>query len=460
MKWSFTLYHLLILIELFSCKILFVFEMFRHGTRSPLLGKNMYKTEYEDIFHVKWKENGKLTSMGLRMQYILGMRNRMKYADLIDSIVDPREINVVSTVTSRSIASAQAHLMGMFPPKSGGVIDESEKENSNPPIPIDEELGREIQKLGIEALPNKIQTIPISYFELKEIFTILVNKELCPKVEEYRKKNRKHQSLMDFYTKVNKTYGVQLMKFFNKNSTDFIFDYRTIFEISDNFVTAYESKKNLSNFESFGIDLKMFNEFAKEMRTLFLLYTENTEELSPLSVSYTLPKVINWMQKRIESDKQKDTKIRYDEPKIVIYSGHDSTLSPFQLFFKKVFNTSLIYPNFGANLFLELHKNDSSGDYYVEYLFNGETMLKIPFEEFKKNIMNNIWDESTIREKCFNSKFNSTFFIIAGVITIVIILIGCYSICSLKKAVNQKKKEFEKEKGEEMIVSSTEEKEN
>ena len=87
-------------------------------------------------------------------------------------------------------------------------------------------------------------------------------------------------------------------------------------------------------------------------------------------------------------------------------------------------------------------------------------MLKIPFEEFKKNIMNNIWDESTIREKCFNSKFNSTFFIIAGVITIVIILIGCYSICSLKKTVNQKKKEFEKEKGEEMIVSSTEEKEN
>ena len=137
MKWSFTLYHLLILIELFSCKILFVFEMFRHGTRSPLLGKNMYKTEYEDIFHVKWKQNGKLTSMGLRMQYILGMRNRMKYADLIDSIVDPREINVVSTVTSRSIGSAQAHLMGMFPPKSGGFIDKSEKENSNSPIPIE-----------------------------------------------------------------------------------------------------------------------------------------------------------------------------------------------------------------------------------------------------------------------------------------------------------------------------------
>lgn len=460
MKWSFTLYHLLFLIELLSCKILFVFEMFRHGTRSPLLGKNMYITEYEDIFHVKWKENGKLTSMGLRMQYILGMRNRLKYPELIDSIVDPREINVVSTVTSRSIASAQAHLMGMFPPKSGGWIDKTEKENSNPQIPIDDELGREIQKLGIQALPNKIQSIPINYFELKEIYTILVNKELCPKVEEYRKKNRKHQRLMDFYTKVNNTYGVQLMKYFNKNSTDFIFDYRTIFEISDNFVTAYESKKNLSNFESFGIDLKVFNEFAKEMRTLFLLYTENTEELSPLSVSYTLPKVINWMQKKIEGNKQNDTKIRYDEPKIVIYSGHDSTLSPFQLFFKKVFNTSLIYPNFGANLFLELHKNDSSGEYYVEYLFNGETMLQIPFEKFKTNIMRNIWNESTIKAKCFDSKFNSTFFIIAGVITLVIIIIGSFSICSLKKTVEQKKKEFDKEKGEEMIVSSTEEKEH
>ena len=39
-----------------------------------------------------------------------------------------------------------------------------------------------------------------------------------------------------------------------------------------------------------------------------------------------------------------------------MYSGHDMTLAPIELFFKKAFGTKTKFPEFGSNMFLELHK--------------------------------------------------------------------------------------------------------
>lgn len=442
-------------------KILFVFELFRHGTRAPLLGKNNFREEYTDPFGIKWKLNGKLTSMGLRMQYILGTHHRLKYSSLISTIKDPKELLVVSTMTSRTIASAQAHLMGMFPLQSAGLLQNEEVPKANPPIPIDDKLSREIEKLGIQALPGRIQNVPINYFDLKEIFTILTKSEICPKLKSYKENNRKHQRITDFFNKLNNTYGKELMKFFKKNDTSFLYNYFEVFSLADNFVTAYESQKNMSEFASYGIDLEKFNKLCVEMRSLFLLETENTEEISPLAVSITLPKVIQWMEKKLNSDKLSDsqTEINFNEPKIVLYSGHDSTLSPFELFFHKVFNTSIIYPNFGANLVLELHKNETNDEYYVEYLFNGELMIRMNFWDFKRRVLNEIWDDGQIRKFCNNEFFqwsNKTVYILVlGILFVV--FIGMFSIYYFKKQVSDKENQNEKEKGKEMMLNSSDE---
>ena len=103
------------------------------------------------------------------------------------------------------------------------------------------------------------------------------------------------------------------------------------------------------------------------------------------------------MEKRIIIDKNKEMLYnKFDNPKVVIYSGHDKTLAPFELFMKKAFNTPLEYPKFGSSLFLELHRNNSImdreptlKDYYIEYYLNGRFFWENNMKFFSKKLKDN-----------------------------------------------------------------------
>ena len=106
--------------------------------------------------------------IGLRMEYTLGVRNRYKYKKLLSTIFDPKELLVVSSSLNRALTSAQAQLEGMFPPLTGIELKDKELENSIPPIPMTETMKKEIENLGNNALPEKIQIVPIHIFNEKE----------------------------------------------------------------------------------------------------------------------------------------------------------------------------------------------------------------------------------------------------------------------------------------------------
>ena len=149
---------------------IFVFEHFRHGSRAPGFGliKENPLGEYTDRYGILWKSNGELTGIGLRMEYTLGVRNRYKYKKLFSTIFDPKELLVVSSSSNRALTSAQAQLEGMYPPLTGIELKEKELNNSIPPIPINEKMKNEIKNLGMHALPEKIQIVPIHIFNEKE----------------------------------------------------------------------------------------------------------------------------------------------------------------------------------------------------------------------------------------------------------------------------------------------------
>ena len=50
-------------------KLLFVWEHFRHGARNPYTQIN--KTTWIDFIGVQWKNEGELSSLGLRAHYLL-----------------------------------------------------------------------------------------------------------------------------------------------------------------------------------------------------------------------------------------------------------------------------------------------------------------------------------------------------------------------------------------------------
>ena len=440
------------LIFLIHSEPIFVFEHFRHGARSPGFRQNKdnYKKEYIDRFGISWHLNGELTDLGYRMEYTLGIRNRYKYKKLLSTIYEPKELLVISSPFNRALTSAQAQLEGMFPPLTGIKLKEEELENAKPPLPKTEELKKEIDNLGTNALPEKIQIIPIHTFNEKEYEHIMSRPSYCPPLGKLKDELRNSNLLQEFYYKLNTTYGKELMQFFNENNTDFLFDYYNVFFMCDTFLADYDNNRNLSSLEKVGINLTIFRELSVEMKNLVLFTSECNEEIGVLAASPSMKKIIKWMDNRIEKDMNYGSDVSNNkEPKFVMFSGHDDTLAPFELFLKKAFGTKTKFPEFGSNMFLELHKPEGVNkklniyDYYVEYQIDDELLLNISYFQFRRRINDIVWSDERILQYCqppFEGRI--ALVVVAGIIVVSFALFLTASVLCFNIVKNKKNKRY------------------
>jgi hypothetical protein len=391
-------------------KLLFVYEHIRHGTRGPGFGEQNTNIINTDFFNTSWKGNGEITNIGLRMIYILGQLHRQKYGSFLKSITEPTEIMVLSSPKRRTIMSAYALLKGMFPNTKDKLITSTELTKTLPPIKLSNELNEYINQQEHFPIPHQETLIPVHIMDHYENKVLLTDESVCAKMKSYKQISMQNSLLQQSFQKLNETYGKQIIKYFkldNNNRT--LFTIENTIRLCDVFVVNYDNNKDLSSFENAGINLKTFYSLSLELLNNYLFTGECTEEISLLALSVTIPKILKWMQTHIDLDiKNKISVInKHAYPKYVIYSAHDKTLAPFQLFMKHIFGSKLIYPSFGSNLFFELHRNDSSlnrngekDDYYVRYYFNDELLLEEKFEVFKKRINDMLWSKEYIRDFC------------------------------------------------------------
>jgi hypothetical protein len=59
----------------------FVFSIFRHGSRAP---GNLDKSTGKDLFGNQWNLESELTPIGIRQQYLNGIKNRILYYDKLN----------------------------------------------------------------------------------------------------------------------------------------------------------------------------------------------------------------------------------------------------------------------------------------------------------------------------------------------------------------------------------------
>ena len=447
--------HLLIffLLHIIHTEIIFVFEHFRHGARGPGFGliNPVEVRDLTDMYGIVWDNNGELTDIGMRMEYILGVRNRYKYKKLLSGLFDPKELLVFSTDMSRTVMSAQAQLQGMFPPFTGVGIKEKEKTQAVPPNPITPAMEEEIKKLGENALPERVQIIPIHLFNQQEMNHLLLKEGACPPLRTIKEELRNSDEVKDFFNKLNATYGKELMEYFHQNNTDFLYDYYNVFFMADVFLTDYDNNRDMSSLEKVGINLRKYYDLSVEMKNLFLFHAECNEEMGELAASPSFRKIIKWMESRIKKDMSHKKTFSYDEPKFVMYSGHDMTLAPFQLFMKSLFGTRIQYTGFAANIFIELHKRDNVNkpdidDYHVEYYIDDEIALNISFVEFKNAVLREAWSEERIMQYCQPPLEGRIILVIAvGLIVISFILFLTISLLCFKRKKKKKSKKSNKE---------------
>ena len=322
-------------------KLIFVVTHFRQGARAPQNINN----SYYDLLGEKWTNPGELTGMGQRMHYILGIRNRKRYVmteKFLSEQFDPHEILIYSSSFNRTIISVSSQLQGLYPQTSekGETLSDAQKALSYPQVDCnDSYIQEQIDLLENNALPYSMMLAPIRMINHNERKIIVFDIEGCTdEREEIKKKNRENlQILKDFVDRFNNKFGKTLNDFLGDSSKKY--EMPDIDKICDAYISAYTDRRNLTEFKKTNINLTEFEDYCFEYNGLnyYYHYAGDKEKVLPhIETSKLMAEFIYYMKRRIDAD-IKGEKIEeqfkdYSKPKMIMLSGHDSTLSAHEVF--------------------------------------------------------------------------------------------------------------------------------
>ena len=446
---------LLLFLNFSSCnQFVFVYEHFRHGARGPC---NHLDSNGIDYLGVKWDTIGELSPIGMRMHYLLGIKNHYKYKDFLSEKYDPREIVVYSTYINRTISSAIANLQGFYPYETGPyLLSDDQINNAIPPNNITEEMQNEINKLGNKTLPNLINIIPIHIYSIYDHMMLLFDIDNdCEPVAKIREEILKQDKFKIYALEFNETFGKNLLKFINKTEEfDKFTNWSYIDTFCDHFIadsTDLTDSSIMERLKYYDINITQLTE-----KCLNILAIKNkdvvfgNEDLIFMSQSSHFRMLLNLIEKRIEFFKQnKSDYLNYEYPKFFILSGHDTTIGGIQSFMNKVFNTDIINPKYAANLYFDVEYDDTDNNFYVNYINNDDVLKKIEFYEFKEKINNVLWSDKKIKKFCkfkyiyYNDddKNNIIFYVIIGILILLVIIQSIIIFFLINK--NKTEKNFE-----------------
>lgn len=462
-----TLFYLYILdfINFSACeKLIFAYLHSRHGARAPLDCDD----KQFDFLGEKWTNPGELTATGQRMEYILGLRNRQRYINkyqLLSETFDPHELLVYSTNVNRTILSMQSQLQGLFPMynQSGYQLTEEQIKLSRPPVDTScEEIENEITNLQYSALPNYMTIVPIrTLSSSKRIINTHDSSGCKEKVNKTRDNNKvTKDSIKNAAEAFNANYSKLLNKYYDKNGENFIYDFDWIGLFCDTMVSDYSDGRKMEDFfqrttinkdELLAVCRKMiYTNFRDDF------YGDDKNEVILLAESNLIKEVLHYMKLRIDEDiKNKGEENSYfnvsdySKPKMLIYSGHDSTLTAEELFMIKFFkiNHEFFYPTYTTQLAFEITREEDKKDnltyssYNVNFYVNDELFMVENFEKFKNTVEENVWSAEYINEYCDGKKdsdSNLLFYAVIGVscLAFIFIIIIICLIFKLKSGKN------------------------
>ena len=398
-------------------KLVFVVVHFRHGARAP---QRFYKG-YKDYAKEEWKIPGELTPSGERMLYLLGLRNHYRYIEdniFLSSTYDPHELLVYSSRLNRTLISASSHLQGLYPffsKEKDHLLNENELEFSFPQVNLsDERIQKNILELNNNSLPNNITLIPIYMISDNDKKIILFDIPPCTeKRDKIKKKNEKLKIMQDLEKEFNDNYGENLKNFYEDKP---VFDLNLIDSFCDAFISDYINGRPLEELQKTNIEFtEVLNYCYKFQANIFYNWFNGNgkKDLAYLEVSKFMKEILYFMEQRVKAD-QIGEKIEekyedYSRPKMLIISGHDSTTSMYEIFLQDVFEKNPEFykaTKFTTQITFEVttsndnNNNKTDKDYFVNYYFDDERLLRVTMAEFVEKVSQALWDDKKINKFC------------------------------------------------------------
>ena len=427
-------------------KLVFVYTQIRHGSRAPL----SIDSNYKDYFNFTWTNPEELLNSGYRQHYILGRHLNYRYINdfnFLNISFNPKEILIESTDLNRTITSALSLLQGLYPFQTGKNISDTQQNYSIPPIQksnISKELQDEIDNLLKQnySLPLFQNIIPLHKF---------IEVECSAKKKYIRNYNLNHNEFILNYTNSvwDKKYKEKLQNLF-KDIYHPIEEYNfsTYYTICDQFLSNLNEGRNMSFIEKYDINFNELYNDCLDISMISLKYGDNGDkkgEYTLYKTSNQFKELIYYMKKIVYNDMFNITEM--NTPKFLLLSAHDTTLTPLQIRFSQLFNTSYKNPVIGSFIFIEVYKKDenkkislSYKDYEVDYYFNDEYIKTIDLNVFIDGLFSGIWDEDKLEEFCGieneekkqEKEINKYFFLIiifSSILITNVIVIIIISIC-------------------------------
>ena len=437
-------------------EIRWAFELFTTGARSP----NIPLTNNKDYFNHEWEDgSNELTGVGLRQHFLVGYRNRLRYIEenkLINSNYDPREVYLVSTDTNCTLMSANAQVQGLFLPGSNKntLLFKNQSDVALPPVDYSSFSNEKdiLDNDSYTSLPNQMNVIPIHNFFYKEHYMYLQDENICKGNKKYYEDNKKRDEVKNYLNEMTSKYGEKLKSFyFSDKTNELLKNYDLALNIFDNIISLYyegaEELENITNNLNVTLDELVNDAFNFLNLTLIGNGINNDNITAIYSMSPIFNQLLLWLNEKIKKDinNEKDYK-GYDLPSFVMYSVDNDICGSFMAFLKNIFGAEINYPKFASNLYLELVRNNDSAtvkkeDYRIDYFFNDDFIMSIPFTEFETKIKQNLLKMEDIDVFCGFAKIevntSTTFLvvdIVLGVISLALIILIFVAISRKRKA--------------------------
>jgi len=381
----------------------FLFEMFRHGARSPL----ELDSESKDIFGHKWNAKGELTPVGMRMHFLLGFRNSEVYGKPLNiSNYSTSQISISSTDVNRTILSAYSQLQGFFPPLTGPQLNSAAKlQKAFPPIQYD--FSVELSFLKDNALREQANIFAIRTLNKQDHGFYLHDADVCEGVKAKVSAAKQSEKVQSFVKRFNADYAQKLYKALNitEQPSFNLTQVETLQMLFDTYNCGYTDGRKYPALLAQNINVSEFYNLASDFLKMDMFDIAISDDYTGLySMSPLFKKILNYMDRRIQSElnnmnTNKDSEELYSakDPKIAMVSGHDTNLAAFMRFVKAVFNrTQLVNPTFASSV-------------YIELLYDSEVISDVPLDKFFVNVLindENLFGE-TLSYKYFSEQVRS-----------------------------------------------------
>ena len=405
-------YYLILILSLIknnsSEKILFAFQMNRHGARAPYLGV----INGIDVYKERWTQIEELSDVGRRMLYLLGVKVRKRYIEkykLLSENYNPQEIYIKSTDSNRTIESIYSFLQGLYPAGTGPTINNKVLNITNITYPPNKKYQNDFEDIlntfnmsdDGSALPYQLSIQPVHLFYKPDHEIDLYDTRICFGHKKDYEERQRRKEIFDFVDKIMNETNNLFMELEETNNNTFLRDYWTLYKYMDGFLCDDTDRRSFEYMKNkYGIQivdkLREYSNYFLDLDYFETNFPEVASEIGIVSNSFTIHSLLNWM--KIAINNYENNKNQYI--KFVIYSAHDSTIGSMESFLRYAFNSKMESCSFADSRYFELYIDDN-GNYKVRYL-KGDNNIKldITYEHFRDVSTEKTWSDEKVNEFC------------------------------------------------------------